>query len=130
MRWLKFSLANAVQASSIVSVSVRMRLLRLYGLKCESGSRVFQHTFFGLAMSVQLLTSTHEIGPAACRAGTTLTAPVKIGNGCWLGAGTIVQPGVVIADGCIVASGSVVTKSTEPNDLYASVPAKRIRDLN
>ena len=36
---------------------------------------------------------------------------------------------VNILDGCIIAANSVVTKSTEPNGLYAGVPARRIKDL-
>jgi maltose O-acetyltransferase len=158
---LKFSIANAIQASSLVPVNLRMRLLRLYGLRCELGARVFENTFFGsskvrlgencfisvrclfdgsdfidigshthLAMSVQILTSSHEIGSAERRAGQGFSAPVTIGNGCWLGAGVIVQPGVVIADGCIIAPGGVVTKSIESNGIYAGVPVKRIRDLS
>lgn len=76
-----------------------------------------------------LYTSTHEIGPATRRGGPVIAQPVEIGAGCWLGGGVSVMPGVSIAPGCIVAGGAVVTKSTEPNGLYAGVPAQRIKDL-
>jgi maltose O-acetyltransferase len=82
-----------------------------------------------LAMGVSILTSTHEIGLSKRRAGTLKTAGVTVGNGCWLGANVTVQPGVNIAEGCIIAAGSVVTSSTEPNGLYAGIPAKRLKDL-
>ena len=82
-----------------------------------------------LAPGVQLLTSTHEIGPRDRRAASLTCAPVSVGAGCWLGASVLVMPGVHVADGCIIAAGAVVTQSTEPDGLYAGVPAKRIRDL-
>lgn len=31
--------------------------------------------------------------------------------------------------GGVIAAGSVVTKSTEPNALYAGVPARKVKDL-
>lgn len=83
-----------------------------------------------LAPGVQLLTSSHEIGPREKRAGALHCAPVTIGAGCWLGAGVLVMPGVAIADGCVIAAGAVLTQSTEPDGLYAGLPAKRIRDLD
>lgn len=83
-----------------------------------------------LAMGVSILTSSHQIGDCLKRAGPLKTAPVTIGNGCWIGANVTIQPDVRISDGCVVAAGSVVTASTEPNGLYAGVPAKRIRDLD
>lgn len=83
-----------------------------------------------LAMGVSILTSSHQIGDCFKRAGPLKTAPVDIGNGCWIGANVTIQPDVKISDGCVVAAGSVVTSSTRPNGLYAGSPARRIRDLD
>ena len=41
----------------------------------------------------------------------------------------IILPGVTIAEGCVIAAGAVVNKSTEPDGLYAGVPARRVKDL-
>jgi maltose O-acetyltransferase len=79
------------------------------------------HTHFGYG--VKILTCSHEIGSPAKRCGDSTSAPVVVGDGCWIGAGVIVQPGVTIGDGCIVATGSVVVRNCEPNTLYAGVPA-------
>jgi acetyltransferase-like isoleucine patch superfamily enzyme len=40
-----------------------------------------------------------------------------------------VLPGVTVAAGCVTAAGAVVAADTEPDGLYAGVPATRIRDL-
>lgn len=77
-----------------------------------------------------IITSSHEIGPHAARGGASTYTPVRVGTGCWVGAGAMILPGVVVADGCIVAAGAVVVHSTEPDGLYAGVPARRIKDLS
>ena len=87
------------------------------GGRCNIGIGVF----FG--------TSTHEIAEADRRAGATVTKPITIEDGCWIGARATILPGVTVASGCIVAAGAVVARSTEPNGLYGGVPAARLRDL-
>jgi acetyltransferase-like isoleucine patch superfamily enzyme len=46
----------------------------------------------------------------------------------WLGANAIVLKGVHIGKGAIIGAGSVVTKSVPSNEVWAGVPAKKIRD--
>lgn len=81
-----------------------------------------------IAMGVTFCTVTHEIGEVK-RGGKTFTKPIVIENGSWIGANATILPGITIAKGCVIAAGAVVTKSTEPNGLYAGVPAKRIKEL-
>lgn len=82
-----------------------------------------------VASGVQLITSTHAIGPPSQRAGAHQNAPIVVGDGCWLGASCMVLPGVTIASGCIIAAAALVSKDTEPNGLYVGIPARRVRDL-
>lgn len=82
-----------------------------------------------LAPRVQLFTSTPAIGPSSRRAGPLEVKPITIGAGCWIGAGAMILPGVTIAPGCIVAAGAVVSKSTDPDGVYAGVPARRISEI-
>jgi acetyltransferase-like isoleucine patch superfamily enzyme len=78
---------------------------------------------------VAIITSSHEIGPPWCRAGTNTVEPVVIGSGTWLGARALILPGVTIGEGAIVASGSVVNRSVPPHEVVAGVPAKTVRVL-
>ncbi|MDP9387556.1 MAG: acyltransferase [Actinomycetota bacterium] len=54
-------------------------------------------------------------------------APVKIGADCWIGMGVCILPGVHIGDGCVVGAGSVVTKDLEEFSVAVGNPAKVIR---
>ena len=52
--------------------------------------------------------------------------PVKIGNDCWFGANVVVCPGVTIGDGCVIGAGSVVVKDIPSNTFAAGNPCKVI----
>lgn len=53
--------------------------------------------------------------------------PVIIGNDVWIGDRVTILPGVEIGDGCVIGAGSVVTRSIEPYSVAAGVPARVIR---
>ena len=55
--------------------------------------------------------------------------PVRIGNDCWFGANVTVCPGVTIGDGCVIGAGSVVTRDIPAGSLAAGVPCKVLRPI-
>ena len=58
---------------------------------------------------------------------TDICVPIKIGNNCFIGRGSMILLGVHLADNIIVAAGSVVTKSfAESRIIIAGNPAKKI----
>lgn len=83
-----------------------------------------------IAPNVHFCTVSHKIGTSSFRAGETFIAPIVVKKGSWIAIDSTILPGVTIAEGCVIAAGSVVTKSTQPNGLYAGIPAQRIRDLD
>ena len=83
--------------------------------------------YFGHAVTV--ITSSHEIGDASCRARDVVSQTVTIGSGSWIGARATILPGVTIGRGVIVAAGAVVTGRVEDNHLVGGVPARTIRVL-
>lgn len=59
------------------------------------------------------------------------TAPIHIGDFCYLGSEIRVAPGGRLADECILALGSVLSGSIdEPRSLVGGVPAKVVRPLH
>lgn len=57
------------------------------------------------------------------------TAPISIGNDCWIGSGCIVMPGVKIGDRAVVGAGAVVTKDVLAGEVVTGIPARVVRVL-
>lgn len=72
-----------------------------------------------------ILTGSHRIDPVGEHiAGEGTSAMVSIGDGCWLGARSVILPGVILARKTLVAAGAIVTKSVESTQqLVAGIPA-------
>jgi len=52
---------------------------------------------------------------------------IVIGNDVWLGANVVVTSGVTIGNGCIVGAGSIVTHNLPPMSVCVGNPARPIR---
>ncbi|MGB8652460.1 MAG: acyltransferase [Mycobacteriales bacterium] len=57
-------------------------------------------------------------------------APIRIGDGCWIGARAMILPGVTLGRRVLVAAGSVVTKDVPDDSLVAGNPARVVRSLS
>jgi acetyltransferase-like isoleucine patch superfamily enzyme len=53
--------------------------------------------------------------------------PITLGRNVWLGAHVVVLPGVTIGDNAVIGAASVVTTSVPEAEIWAGVPARRIR---
>jgi len=60
---------------------------------------------------------------------TTVTKPIHICKGVWIGAKAMILKGVVIGEGAVIGAGSVVTKNVPPYTIVAGNPAKIIREI-
>jgi maltose O-acetyltransferase len=83
-----------------------------------------------IGVGVVLVGVDHAVGPARRRAGDDTSAPVTVGDGCWIGARVVVLPGVTIAPGCLIGAGSIVTSDTDANGVYWGAPARWQRWLD
>lgn len=64
--------------------------------------------------------------------GCEYTSPIvlstTIGNDVWVGANSVILAGLKIGDGSVIGAGSVVTKNIPPYEIWAGVPAKKIKN--
>lgn len=52
--------------------------------------------------------------------------PVEIGPDCWVGMGVTILPGAKLGEGCVIGAGSVVTKAVDPYAIAVGNPAKAV----
>jgi acetyltransferase-like isoleucine patch superfamily enzyme len=79
-----------------------------------------------ISAGVQLV--THDSVKRALSGGAAPieTAPIRIGDRCFLGSLAVITRGVTIGDRCVVAAGSVVTSDVPPRTIVAGIPARAI----
>ncbi|UOQ52212.1 sugar O-acetyltransferase [Hymenobacter cellulosivorans] len=76
---------------------------------------------------VNLITTNHPTEPGQRR--STISLPIVLRHGAWIGANVTVMPGVTIGENAIVGAGAVVTKDVAPNTIVAGVPARVVKHL-
>lgn len=82
-----------------------------------------------IAPGVHIYTASHPLDARQRRSGVEFALPVTIGDGVWLGGGTIVCPGVSVGENTVVGAGSVVTRDLPAHVFAAGNPCRIIRPL-
>lgn len=109
-----------------------------YNLTVQDDAKVTigNHTNFGpnvtivtpvhpfIASERRQMLDQHGVSNTLCYA-----KPVEIGNDVWLSANVTVCGGVKIGDGCVIGAGSVVTQDIPAHSFAAGVPCKVIRPI-
>ena len=83
-----------------------------------------------IGMNVLVITGSHDLGGSRKRAGDLNRQPVRIGDGAWIGASSVVLPGVTIGRGAVVGAGSVVMKDVAPDTVVMGNPARLVRRID
>lgn len=58
------------------------------------------------------------------------TAPITIGDDCWIGANAVITAGVTIGKHCVVAAGCVVTKNIPDYSVAVGNPSRIIKQFD
>jgi acetyltransferase-like isoleucine patch superfamily enzyme len=85
-----------------------------------------------LAQDVSLIGSNHLMEKGSYyldQAWDDKKVGVNIGKNVWIGAGVIILPGVSVGENSIIAAGAVVTRNVPRDEVWAGIPAARIRTL-
>ncbi|KAF3993543.1 hypothetical protein FT663_00213 [Candidozyma haemuli var. vulneris] len=79
--------------------------------------------------NVTFTTATHPTDPTSRLKGEEMAFPISVGNNVWFGSNIVVLPGVNIGDGCVVGAGSVVTKDVPAYSVVVGNPARVLKKL-
>ena len=80
--------------------------------------------------NVTIATAAHPIDPSLRARALQYNLPVHIGSDVWIGAGAIVLPGVTIGDGCVIGAGSVVTRDIPAGVVAVGSPCRVLRPIS
>lgn len=123
--------SRVLHASNLViendDQAVRLSLAASAGcyLNAADGLFIGEGTIWG--PNVSLVSQHHDLMDFAS---APLSAGIRIGRHCWLGAGSVILPGVVLGERTVVGANAVVRDSfPEGHCVLAGVPAKRVKSL-
>ena len=77
-----------------------------------------------LSQGAMLLTGNHDYHKPSF---DLITGAIRLENGAWIGAQSIVGPGVVGGSHAVLSAGSVATQDLQPYTIYRGNPAQAIR---
>lgn len=75
-------------------------------------------------------TAAHPLDFPSRNIGLEKASPIFVGNNVWIGAHVAIMPGVEIGDGCVIGAGSVVTRDIPANSLVMGSPARIVREID
>lgn len=78
-----------------------------------------------ISQGALLLTGNHDYKVSSM---PYRNAPIRLEDGCWVGAKTVVCAGVTVHENAVLTVGSVATKNLEADGIYQGNPAVRIRE--
>jgi sugar O-acyltransferase (sialic acid O-acetyltransferase NeuD family) len=97
----------------------------LAGVVATAAVRVGAHV---AVMPGTVLTHDDVIGPyATLAAGVRLAGRVRVGEGAYLGAGALVRENLTVGAWALVGMGAVVLEDVPAGEVWAGVPARRLR---
>lgn len=91
--------------------------------KVRIGSNVF------IAPNVGVYTAGHPMDVERRNQGLEYALPITIEDNVWIGAGVSILPGVTLGEGCVIGAGSVVRTHVPAGVLFAGNPGRVIRAI-
>ncbi len=84
----------------------------------------------GIGQNTVVVAANHAIKPGQMRIHTRwdeTRCNVFIGDNVWIGANSVILPGCRVGDNAVIGAGGVVSSDVPPNELWAGVPARRVK---
>ena len=126
---LSVTYGKAIHPSAIISDSAYIGegSVVMQGAIIQSCAQIGKHCIVNTGASIDhecVIEDFVHISPHC-----TLCGNVSVGEGSWIGAGTVVIPGVKIGKWCVIGAGSVVTKDIPDRVLAVGNRCKVIKNI-
>jgi acetyltransferase-like isoleucine patch superfamily enzyme len=133
------ALALRMSMSNYLPNSLRLRLVKMGGVKCGKPMFIGQQVIFDslypenieigdhVHITMGCIFLTHSLDTSCPHGVMWRQSKIKIGNYAFVGARTIICNNVEIGENSIVGAGSIVTRSIPPNEIWAGNPARFIK---
>lgn len=124
---VRFETASHISAILSTNCKIKEGTVVMQGAIIQSCSEIGKHCIINTCALVDHDCKIYDyvhISPHA-----TVCGNVIIGEGTWIGAGTIIIPGLKIGEWSIIGAGSVVTEDIPDNVLAFGNPCKVIKKL-
>lgn len=98
---------------------------------CWISPRVEVGAYVMFGPRVAIVGADHRIdiaGTPAIFSGAPERPRTRIEPDVWIGYGAVIRAGVTIGRGAVIAAGSVLTCDVSPYEIWAGVPARKLRD--
>jgi acetyltransferase-like isoleucine patch superfamily enzyme len=111
-----------------VSIGNNVQLFDLFINSVGAKVRIEDDVFFG--HRVMLITGNHDYTLFGLERQTKVGGKdIHIGEGAWIGSGSIILGGVTVGKHAVIAAGSVVTRDIPDYWIAGGVPAKGIKPI-
>jgi len=91
--------------------------------------RVEIGSYVHISSGVKIYSHNHDCYQITHGVSTPIVETTKIGDHGWIGANAIILSGVTIGDGCVIGAGSIVTHDIPDYSVAVGNPAKVIRHI-
>jgi len=97
-------------------------------LNIQNGVRIGNHCM--IAAGCRMVDNEHGFNDSEIpmHQQPTFSAPIVLEDNVWIGANAVILKGVHIGTGSIIGAGAVVNRPVPPMEIWAGVPARKIRD--
>lgn len=97
------------------------------GVHISSHCSIRSHAGIRIGRNSAVSAGCHLFGASDHPNGSIYKGEIVIGEGCLIGANSVVLPGSTVGDNTMVGACSVVKGELKPNAIYAGQPAKFVR---
>lgn len=105
-----------VQQNAVLQIGSNFFMNNFCSINCLENISIGENTLFGENVKLYDHNHVYETIPDFKLSHSEFnTAPIKIGENCWLGSNVTVLKGVTIGDNCIIGAGCIIYKDVPPN---------------